>query len=94
MSNPILDMLGKQTPPAARTPQLPPQFQSLKQSLSMLKMARNPQAFANQLVSQNPALQQAAQYVQQNGGDYKAAAQKLAQEKGVNLNQMLNAFRI
>ena len=46
-----------------------------------------------QMLSQNPAMKQAMQYVQQNGGDYKAAAEKLAQEKGVDLNQMLNNFR-
>lgn len=60
----------------------------------MLKAAKNPQAMAQQIINQNPAMRQAVQYVSQNGGDYKAAAQKLAQEKGVDLNQMLNAFRI
>lgn len=79
--------------PQAQQPQLPPQLRNLSKMIDMIRGAKDPQALAQQMLGQNPALRQALQYVQQNGGDPKTAAQKLAQEKGVDLNQLLNAFR-
>lgn len=46
-----------------------------------------------QLITQkNPQMMQAIKYVQENGGDPKAAFEKLAAEKGINpaeIEQML-----
>lgn len=41
------------------------------------------------LIQNNPALKQAIEYVNQNGGDPKEAFYKLAQEKGVDPNEIL-----
>lgn len=41
------------------------------------------------LIQNNPALKQAIEYVNQNGGDPKEAFYKLAQEKGVDPNEVL-----
>lgn len=42
------------------------------------------------MTSQNPQLAQAIKYVNDNGGDAKAAFYKLAKEKGVNPQSILN----
>lgn len=59
----------------------------------MVKTAANPQAAVNQLVQNDPRMQQVMQYINQNGGNAKAAFYKLAQEKGVNPDDILKQFR-
>lgn len=73
---------------------MPQQFQQINRMMQMAQAARDPAAAARQMIAQNPNLQQAYQYVQQNGGDYKAAAAKLAQERGYDLNAMLQNFSL
>lgn len=43
----------------------------------------------NQMAQQNPQLKQVMDYVNANGGDAKQAFYKLAQEKGVNPDDIL-----
>ena len=86
MTNPILQAMGA-------TPQLPPQLRNLSQTINMLRNARNPQALVQQMMRQNPAMRQAMEYVQKNGGNPKSAAEKLAREKGVDLNAIMNNLR-
>lgn len=59
----------------------------------MLRNAGNPQALVRQMMGQNPSMRQAMQYIQQNGGDPRAAAEKLAKERGIDLNAVMNHFR-
>lgn len=59
----------------------------------MVKSSRNPQAMLQQLISQNPQVQNVMKYVNDNGGDPKAAFYKLAQEKGVDPNEVLKMFQ-
>ena len=66
-----------------------PQIGQTMNLLRVLRSARDPQALAAQLIRQNPAMRQALEYVQANGGDPKAAAEKLAAERGVDLNALL-----
>ena len=54
---------------------------------------QNPTAAAAQMVQGNPYFQRAAQYVAQNGGDPKAAMEKLLKEQGVDLGEVYNALR-
>ena len=82
--------MGAQTAPAA---QIPPRLRNLSQTVNMLRNARNPQALVRQMMGQNPSMRQAMQYIQQNGGDPKAAAEKLAKERGIDLNAVMNHFR-
>ena len=63
------------------------------QMANLLKNANNPNAVLQQLVQTNPQVQQAMNYINQNGGDPKAAFYKLAQEKGVDPNLVLNSLR-
>lgn len=57
----------------------------LKNAIGMIKAAKDPQAFVQQMMSQNnPGMQQAMQYVQEHGGDPKAAFEALSKEKGID----------
>ncbi len=59
----------------------------------MHAMRGNPQMMLNQMAARNPQVKQVLDYVQQNGGDAKAAFYKMAQEKGVNPEDVLNMLK-
>ena len=46
-----------------------------------------------QMTAQNPQLKQAVDYVNANGGDAKTACYKLAKEKGINPDEILQMFK-
>ena len=57
--------------------------------IGMIRSASNPQAMLSQMIQQqNPAMAQALDYIKQNGGDPKAACEKLASEKGFSLKDL------
>lgn len=67
------------------------QIQNLAQTI---KNVKNPQALLQQMLAQkNPQLQQAMDYVNQNGGDPKAAFEKLAAEKGIDPEEVMQMFK-
>ena len=81
----ILQMLSGQNTPLSQTPLLG----QLRQMVSMIKSAGNPQALMQQLMQQrSPQLAQALDYVKQHGGDARAACEALAKEKGINLHDL------
>ena len=47
----------------------------------------------NQMLGNNPAYKQVMNYVNENGGDAQVAFYKMAQEKGVDPNEILNQLR-
>lgn len=47
----------------------------------------------SQMMQNNPQYQQVQDLVSQSGGDAKAAFYKLAQERGVNPDEVLSMFR-
>lgn len=47
----------------------------------------------NRILQNNPQLKQALEYVQKNGGDPKQAFYKLAKEKGVDPQSILNSLK-
>ncbi len=65
----------------------------IKSMMQMLKSAGNPQMMLQQMMSQNPQLQNVMQYVNANGGNAKEAFYKLAKEKGVNPNDILQMLK-
>ena len=66
-----------------------PQLGQLRQMIGMIKNAGDPQALFRQMIQQNnPALSQAMDYINQHGGDPKAACEALAQEKGIDLHDL------
>lgn len=62
----------------------------IKQMMNTIRNAGNPQMMLNQMMSQNPQIKQVMDYIQQNGGDAKSAFYKMAQEKGVDPNEILS----
>ena len=68
-------------------------LQPIKNMMNMLRGAGNPSMMLQQMMSQNPQMQQAIQYVNQNGGNAKQAFYKLAEQKGVNPDEILNMLK-
>lgn len=70
-----------------------PQTNQLKQLIGTIKSAGNPQAMMNQMIQSNPNYRKAMEYINQNGGDPKSAFYNLAQERGVDPNEILNMLK-
>ena len=60
----------------------------------MVQTANNPQAMMQALVDKNPQMQQAVDLINRCGGDPQKAFYTLAQEKGVDPDEVLNALKI
>ena len=69
---------------------IPPQ---IRQMISMVKSAGNPQLMLNQLMQNNPQMQQVMQIVQKYGGDANKAFYALAEEKGINPQEILDLLK-
>ena len=69
------------------------QMQPIKNALNMVKTAQNPQLMMNQLMQNNPMYAQVQQIIQQNGGNAQQAFYNLAQQMGVDPNQILNQLK-
>lgn len=61
--------------------------------MQMVKAAKNPQAMMQMMAQQNPQISQVMNFVQQNGGDPKTAFYKLAEQRGVNPDEVLQMLR-
>ena len=70
-------------------PNVNPQFSNIKRMMNTIKTATNPK----QALMQNPQMQQVMQLVQQSGGDPKTAFYKLAEQKGVDPQSVLDALK-
>ena len=81
MTNPILQKLQS------------PNLNSLKQAINMFRTAQNPQAMFNQMMANNPHYKQAVDFVNQNGGDPKKAFYSLAEQQGIDPNEVMRMFR-
>lgn len=68
-------------------------LQPIKNMMNMLRSAGNPQMMLQQMTAQNPQFKQAVDYVNANGGDAKTACYKLAKEKGINPDEILQMFK-
>ena len=61
--------------------------------MQTVQMAQNPQTAIMQMAQNNPAMKQALDYVNANGGNPKDAFYKLAQERGINPDTILNSLK-
>ena len=84
MINPFMDLLGGTQNPA---------MQGFNQMAGLVRASQHPQETINQMVQSNPQMQQVMQYVQQNGGDARAAFFALARQKGVDPNAIIQQVR-
>lgn len=66
----------------------------IRDFVSRLKGMSNPESMLqNMLAQRNPAMAKAVQYVNECGGDPKAAFQKLAQENGLDTAEIESLMR-
>lgn len=69
---------------------IPPQ---IRQMVQAFKCAGNPQAMLNQMLQTNPQIKQAMDFVKASGGDPKAAFYRLAEQKGINPQAILEQLK-
>ena len=86
MINPMLQVLGRNQP-------LPNNLNQVKNMLNMVRSSGNPQAMLNNMLAQNPQMQNVINYINQNGGNPQQAFYKMAQERGVNPDDILNMLK-
>ena len=72
---------------------LPGNLNQVKQMMSMVKGASNPQAMMAQMMQNNPQMRQAMDLINSAGGDPQKAFYALAQQKGVDPNEILNMLK-
>lgn len=65
----------------------------VKQLMQMCKTAQNPQATLLSAINQNPQMKSVLEMLQQSGGDAKTLFYKLAEQKGVNPDDILNQLK-
>lgn len=61
--------------------------------MGMVNSAQNPQAMMNQFMSNNPQMKQVMDLINQAGGDPKKAFYSLAQQKGINPQDVLDMLK-
>ena len=86
MANPILEILGKR-------PQTSPQPNGLVQAYKMLSGMNNPNAALQALAQKNPMMQQAVQLVNSSHMSPKDLFYSMAQQRGVDPEQVLSMFK-
>ena len=65
----------------------------VRQMISLLKSSGNPQELLNQLMMTNPNMKQVMEIVQQYGGDANKAFYALAEQKGINPQEILDLLK-
>lgn len=66
---------------------------NLQQTVNMMKTMRNPQAMLNQLSQSNPQVKELMTMLQTSGKSPKDMFYQVAQEKGVDPEEVLNMLR-
>ena len=61
--------------------------------MNLLKSVNNPQLMLQQMIQNNPQMRLVMNYINQNGGDPKKAFYNMAQEKGVNPDEVLKMLQ-
>ena len=69
------------------------QLQPIRQMMQMVRSAGNPQAMIGQLMQSNPAVAQAMRLVQDSGGDARTAFYRLAEQSGIDPEQILGMLK-
>ena len=70
--------------------QLNQQIQPAKQALRQAMSLKNPQAMMNQMLMNNPNIQQAMSFIKQSGNNPAAAFVALAKQKGIDPQAFMN----
>lgn len=67
--------------------------QQIKMLANQMRTAQNPQAFLNQMLSTNPQLSSAVEYIKANGGNPQTAFFNYARELGIDPQQFINQIK-
>ena len=59
----------------------------------MISRAQNPEAMLNQLMANNPQLKKISDVAANYGGDYRKAFYGIAEQKGIDPNEILGMFK-
>ena len=70
-----------------------PMIGQAKQMMAMLKAAQNPQMLLNQMMSTNPRLKEVMDLVNQYGGDPNKALQAVAQQSGIDPQEIMDMLK-
>ena len=72
---------------------MPGNIGQIKQMMQMVRSAGNPQAMVQNMAQNNPQMKQAIDFIKQNGNDPKKAFYALAQQKGVDPDEILRTLQ-
>ena len=86
MKNPILGNLNAHQ-------MMPGNIGQIMQMMQMVRSAGNPQAMVQNMAQNNPQMKQAIDFIKQNGNDPKKAFYALAQQKGVDPDEILRTLQ-
>ena len=67
--------------------------QPVRQMMSMVRTAQNPQAALNQLIMNNPQMKQVMDIVQKHGGDPMVALRKEAEAAGISMDEIMGMLK-
>lgn len=70
-----------------------PAMTNIKNMVSMIRGAQNPQAMLNQMMTNNPNAKQVMDLINQAGGDPRKAFYQLAEQKEVNPDDIMNMLK-
>ena len=70
-----------------------PMMGQIKQMMNAVRMSQNPQALLNQMAMNNPNLKQVMDIVNQYGGDPMKALNAVAEQKGINPQDIFDMMK-
>ena len=70
-----------------------PRLQQIKQAFGMIRGAKNPQAALMGMMGNNPQMQQVQNIISQHGGDPMQAFRAMAEENGLDPDEILSMIR-
>ena len=70
-----------------------PMMSQIKQMMNIVKSAQNPQAMLNQMMMNNPNMKQVMDIVNQYGGSPEKAFYAVAEQKGINPQDILDMMK-
>ena len=85
MQNPILEMLNAKPPIQSNN--------SITQIVNLVRNSKNPQQMLQSVAKNNPQLQQIMNLVQSSNMSPRDLFYKMAQQKGVDPNQIINMLK-
>ena len=68
-------------------------LQYIRQMMNMIRNSNNPQYALQQMIQSDPRMQNVMNIIRQNGGDPRTAFYNLAQQKGVDPEEVLRMLR-